>query len=801
MTAAPPAPQSGAVLRPLLPLVALLVASGCSALIYEVVWLQWLQLVIGSSAVSLAVLLGTFMGGMCLGSLALPRWVSPRFHPLRIYALIELGIGLCALAFLLGIPYLDRLYAAIARPGASGILLRGAVCGLCLLPPTVLMGASLPAIARWVETTPRGVSWLGIFYGGNIAGAVLGCLVAGFYLLRVHDTAVATFAAAALNGAVAAAAMALAALAPYQPCGARPGEIEAPARGVWVVYAIIACSGACALGAEVVWTRLLSLLLGPTVYTFSIILAVFLAGLGLGSGAGACLVRRMARPHIVLGACQMLLTAAIAWTALVLARWLPYWRINPSPSDPWSKFLLDVAHSTLALLPAACLWGASFPLALAAAARRGRDAGRLTGRVYAANTAGAIAGAVAFALLLIPALGTQQSQRCLVALAAGAGLLALAPRRLHPRAALAPASLAVAAVLAWRVPAIPWPVVAYGRQLPTRDLLGQLVFMGEGMNASFAVTNLFGTLRFHVSGKVEASSDQQDMRLQRMLGHIPALLHPRPRSVLVVGCGAGVTAGSFLLHPEVERIVVCEIEPGIPPAAARFFGRENHHVLSDRRTVVVTDDARHFVRTTPEKFDIITSDPIHPWVKGSAALYTREYFELCKRRLNPGGFVTQWVPLYESTLEVVKSELATFFEVFPNGTVWGNETAFEEGYDVVLLGQTEALSIDVDRLLQRLERPDHAPVAQSLRELGFGSPLHLLGAYAGRARALDPWLKGALINRDRNLRLQYLAGLGLNMQGAYFIYQDMLRYRRYPADLFAASSPHAAALLKMLRPR
>ncbi len=805
MTGPPPAPDAGAaVSRPLLPLLlALFVASGCAALIYEIVWLQWLQLSIGSSAISLAVLLGTFMGGMCLGSLALPRCVSPRRHPLRIYALIELGIGIGGVAILLGMPYLDRLYGAIARPGLAGILVRGAVCGVCLLPPTVLMGASLPAIARWVETTPRGVSWLGFFYGGNIAGAVLGCLLAGFYLLRVHDTATATFAAAALNGAVALAAAGLAAVSPHR-AGLGAGQAEqgvAPAPGVWAVFLAIALSGGCALGAEVVWTRLLSLLLGPTVYTFSIILAVFLAGLGMGSSTGAYLARRIARPRIALGVCQMLLTAAIAWSAYVLARSLPYWRVNPSPSDPWSKFQLDVMHCLWALLPGTCLWGASFPLALAAAAGREQDPGRLAGRVYAANTAGAITGALAFGMLLIPALGTQQSQRLLMGLSAAAALLALAPRRLGRRAAVALASTLMAAWLAWQLPAVPWGVVAYGRQLPTRSLVGDLVYLGEGMNASFAVTDLYGTLRFHVSGKVEASSDQQDMRLQRMLGHIPALLHPRPQSVLVVGCGAGVTAGALVVHPEVERIVVCEIEPRIPQAAARYFGRENHHVLGDRRTQVVTDDARHFIRTTPEKFDVITSDPIHPWVKGSATLYTREYFELCKRRLNPGGFVTQWAPLYESTLEAVKSEIATFFEVFPEGTIWGNDTVFEEGYDVVLLGQTGAVRIDVDELLRRLERPEQARVVKSLRELGFGSALHLLGAYAGQGSDLRSWLRGAQINRDRNLRLQYLAGLGLNMQGAYFIYEQMLRYRRYPKELFVASPPHEAALRKMLGSR
>ena len=164
-------------------LVVLFVGSGCAALIYEVVWLQLLQLVIGSTAVSLGVLLGTFMGGMCGGSLLLPRLVSGRRHPLRVYALLELGIGAIALVVLFGMPYVEQVYARFAGHGPAGILLRGAVAGLCLLPPTLLMGATLPAIARWVETGPAGVSWLGFFYGGNIAGAVFGCLLAGFYLL------------------------------------------------------------------------------------------------------------------------------------------------------------------------------------------------------------------------------------------------------------------------------------------------------------------------------------------------------------------------------------------------------------------------------------------------------------------------------------------------------------------------------------------------------------------------------------------------------------------------------------------
>ena len=201
-----------------LPLLLLLfVGSGCAALIYEIVWFQLIQLVIGSSAVSLGVLLGTFMGGMCLGSLLLPRFVSPEQHPLRVYAVLEAGIGVLGLVVLVVVPLVGGAYTATDVHGLAGILLRGVVCAICLLPPTLLMGATLPAIARWVETTPTGVSWLGFFYGSNIAGAVFGCLLAGFYLLRVHDMATTTVVAVIINFGVAGVGYALSKRAPHRP--------------------------------------------------------------------------------------------------------------------------------------------------------------------------------------------------------------------------------------------------------------------------------------------------------------------------------------------------------------------------------------------------------------------------------------------------------------------------------------------------------------------------------------------------------------------------------------------------------
>ena len=279
-----------------------------------------------------------------------------------------------------------------------------------------------------------------------------------------------------------------------------------------------------------------------------------------------------------------------------------------------------------------------------------------------------------------------------------------------------------------------------------------------------------------------------------------ALMHDEPKSVLIVGFGAGVTAGSFLVHPSVKRVVICEIEPLVPQVVSRYFTTENHDLLNDPRVEVVYDDARHFILTTDERFDIITSDPIHPWVKGAATLYSKEYFELVKQHLNPGGVVTQWVPLYESTLEVIKSEFATFFDTFPNGTAWSNEYVDGRGYDVVLLAKQEPLRINPGTLQERLDRPDHAVVAAELNQVSVTGVLGLLSTYGGRARDLAPWLSGAVVNRDANLRLQYLAGLGNNTYDDG-IWESIRSYLRFPDDMFDASDELKDGLRQVMEGR
>ena len=469
------------------------------------------------------------------------------------------------------------------------------------------------------------------------------------------------------------------------------------------------------------------------------------------------------------------------------------------------------------------LWGASFPLALAAVATTEQDAARLAGGVYAANTVGAIAGSLVTSFILIPWIGTLARRAgdhhrvgALGADHAGAVVRRRgdAAGRLHPderrakrgwnvaaTVVLAVAMIA-AGLLARSVHPLPGLLVAYGRYAATRIGQADIIYVGEGLNASVAVSELSNGVRnYHNAGKVQASSEPQDMRLQRMLGHLTTLIPPQAKKVLVIGCGAGVTAGAVSVDPAVEHETIAEIEPLVPKVVSTYFAEHNFDVVRNPKVHVRIDDARHFVETTREKFDAITSDPLDPWVKGAAMLYTVEFFQMAKEHLNDGGVVTLFVQLYESNMAAVKSEIGTFLEVFPNGVVWGN-TNEGKGYDLVLLGQKGTTKIDVDAIQAKLQRPEYAPMAKSLREIGMNSAVDLFSTYAGRKPDLEPWLRDATLNRDKNLRLQYLAGLGLNLYQADVIYADMLKHvTKLPEDLFIASDATKAQPVRGDQPR
>ena len=614
----------------------------------------------------------------------------------------------------------------------------------------------------------------------------------------------------AINLLVAAASYVVAGRVPAHGAAESQAEAERDAAAVaesagprWPVYVTIGLSGASALGAEIVWTRLMGMLMGATVYVFSIILAVFLIGLALGSGIGSY-ISRGARARVALGWCQVLLAIATAWSAYMIAGGLPYWPIDPFLApNPWMTFQLDMARTLWTILPPAILWGASFPLALAAVAAPGEDPGRLAGEVYAANTLGSIFGALLTSLILVPWIGTTNCETMLILIPAVSSLFLLGPHIRESKSQAVTAVFAVAMVvilfLAKDVKPIPGEVIAYGRRIATYVNKAQILYTVEGRNSSVAISKWGdGATEVDVNGHVEATTEPYDMKLQRMVGHLPALLHPNPKSVLGIGFGAGVSAGTFTRYPGIEHITVCEIEPVIPPTSTRYFAQADYDVYHNPKTHVIFDDARHYLLTTTDKYDVIASDPLDVFVKGTAAIYSKEYFDSVKSHLNPGGMFTLYVPLYESDERTVRSELATFFESFPTATVWANNID-GRGYDMVFMGQVEPLEINVDEIAQRLNRPDYQPVMESLRGIGINSEIDLFGTYAGQHNDLGNWTAGAEINRDKDLRLQYLGGWGINSRMEDFIYRRMLAHRQPPTNIFRGSPDHVTAVFQAIQ--
>jgi len=783
----------------------LFLASGCAALIYEVVWFHLLRLVIGASALSVGIVLASFMGGMFLGSLLFARYVPADKNPVRVYAWLEIGIGVFGVLMPILLPAVRFIYIGLVGYGPLGIAMRAVIAAVLLLPPTALMGATLPAIARLYARGRRGMSSLGGLYAANTIGAVLGSLLSAFVLLAFFDVWVATLTAAAVNGVIGLVALrrsrsAEAVPAPIEP---PPAHLSRPARDPRPIYIAACLSGLTALGAQVVWTRLLTLLFGATVYAFAIILAVFLAGLGIGSAAASQLIRRGNDPMRSLIWTQLALIPALLLGGFLLAQALPY--ASPPAWTPVAALhALHVVRAVNVILPGAICWGMSFPFALAAAAAAGGDTGRSSGFVYAANTVGAIAGAILISFVIIPAFGTQSAQRCLVL---GAALSAAIPliwlRRagaaqplVSGRRSLSPLSpLVIGAFAAAVLPAVPTMFQTHGRYIWWIDAGDKYPFVAEGAASTVGVHIApSGYSNFHVSGRVESTNNPNDLRLVRLLGHLSALSHPKPESALVVGLGAGITAGALLLYPEMKRIVICEIEPEVV-GAAKLFEKENYKVLSDPRVQVVFDDARHFLATTREKFDIVTSDPIHPWVRGNSILFSREYYGIVKNRLTPNGIATQWVPLYETSETAIKIQMKTFMDAFPDGTVWSS-AANNKGYDVVLLASNAPLRFDVMDIQRRIDA--NPRVAQSMRDVKLNGVVDLLATYGASGRDMTKWLADSPVNRDFSLKLEYISGLALNNKEADTIYANMTADHAYPQNIIIAPPPLQAELVRRI---
>lgn len=706
--------------------------TGAAALVYESVWIRLLSRLVGSDAGGLAVVLAVFMGGMGLGAWLFGGLSRRTPRPVLWFAGLEVFLGLWAA--------LSPAMLSAAGPVESAAL-RTLLAAVFLLPPTLAMGATFPLMGRLTIAAEEGADReVSAFYGANTLGAATGALLAPLVFMRTLGLSGALYAAAGLD--LLAALLALKLLR----AGAATTPRSARAPFLSPILAATFMLGLAGMGLEVLLARLLVSVTGASVYAYAIVLCVFLVGIGLGSrqlASGATGPRWVpGRPLLALCALSL---PALAAAGLLALRWQlgeadlfgALGNRSPAGLGILRLWAMHALFAGLALLPPAIALGAALPSAVAALAAEHREASRESclARVYAFNTAGGLSGSLLAAFVLLPGPGPRLGLVALFALASCAGLLA-APRA---RKALA-ISLAVGGSLSVLL-LLPRTTRSAGAELYLRHDAHATISVAE---AADGATDQVRSLR--VNGKVVATTAPVDLRLQRLLGHIPALYHGEVRRALVIGLGTGMTAGSLLDLPTLQHLDVFEISSAMPDAA-RTFSVWNGGVVDDPRTKVRIADGRHALLTSTERWDLITSDPIHPWTRGSSDLYSLEHFESMAAHLAPGGVASQWLPLYQLSEEDVQVVLSTWAAAFPHTTAWLT------AYDLALVGSSEPLVED----LSQAQLP--APMLAHLAEAGVHSAVELAALEVARDKELREYARAAVPMRDERPVLEFRAPL------------------------------------------
>ena len=774
--------------------------SGAAALVYQVVWVRSLTLVFGGSHLAVTAVLSIFMAGLAIGGYVVGRRVDHVRQPLRLYGLLELGIAASALLFSALLTIYPSIYVALARGRDDAPIYLTAVRMLfsvvALILPTVLMGGTLPVLSRFVSRQSGSLrGHLSFLYGFNTLGAVVGALVAGFVLLRLYSVSTALYIAVATNVVIGVASLLLQrradgvltdtdqaeapSAAPAAAGGVAagtPGETRDPLPLTLVLWGI-GISGFCALGYEVLWTRILTVAVGASVYGFTIILVAFLTGIALGSKAYGALgtifpsagagergpVAWFGWTQVIIGLTALVVTAYLRDVPANAIRLQNVFFGSGAASFEarvWANFALAFLYMVVPAL----FMGAAFPMAAEALATQRTAVGRTVGNVLAANTTGAILGAAVSGLLLIRVLGIERSLQILAVVNLGLGLTVLAslrkPRWL--RAAAAASALAAVAFLALNQDALRmWDrkyfaifrsnqPEAFSTPEKVREAVENtdVLYYAEGVESIVSVIRVKGGEQaFVTNGRVEASTYPQGQQVQYTLGHLPMLLHPNPTDVLVVGMGSGMTAGAAAAHPGVQQVTLVEIEPSVK-GVARTFDAYNHRFLDNPRVNVVMNDGRNFLMTTDRTFDVITADPIHPWFRGAGYLYANEYFELAAQRLRPGGVIAQWLPIYELTPQDLKSVVTTFQRHFPHTMMWLTH------YDAVLVGSNAPFQIDEAALQARIAEP---AVLGDLSRVTMGSAADFLSYFVMGTQGMKRFGEGGILNTDDRLYLEFSA--------------------------------------------
>jgi len=717
---------------------ALFFLSGISGLIYEVVWVRRLSLIFGVSVYAVSAVLSAYMAGLALGSYAFGRWIdrlADRRWVLRAYGSLQVGIGLAALLLPLALSGVTDSYVWIARHLSLSFyafsLIRFVLSSLVLIVPTTLMGATLPVLSRFVVKSQERLGLeVGGLYAVNTLGAVLGASATGLFLIRLLGVTHTTWLAVAINLLVGMVAWGMAQRVPPEEEESRRGKrgeeglgggSEYPSQVVRLVLIGFALSGFVSLGYEVLWSRILTIHSSNAIYSFSIMLTIFLAGLALGSWIAARRVDRGDRLVSAFGLLELAIGLSAILFLLIFAK-LPTISLKVREAlgpgrAPFSAVVFEYVIALVTIFVPTLLIGAVFPVVSKVCARSTGHIGRAIGDIYALNTLGTILGSFMAGFVLIPPLGLQSSVILLamINLFIGSAALLFDPQA---EARLQYGSIALSVILA----AVAISSLPQGMYLGFREGPGEhLIFYKEGIDSTVAVFYVKDK-DFKVSfvnGRMEVPTDKLSMQTFHLLGHLPLLLHPDPQEVLVLSFGNGIVSGSIARHEEVQRIDAVDLSSEMIEASRKYV-EENNNVLDDPRLHIIIEDARNYLLRTDKRYDVITADATHPMNSCSWALFTRQFYQLNKEHLEPGGIMIQWLPLHDLALKDYKRIVKTFKSVFPHTTLW--QVGSPSSTHTLLLGTPEQLSLDLRAIDARLGGQDISRLLGEAEEL----PTHFL---------------------------------------------------------------------------
>lgn len=769
------------------PILAVFLFSGAAGLAYEIVWARQLSLTLGAGIYAVSATLVAFMGGLGMGAAISGRALDRGVAPIRLYALCEAALGIYVLSFPLAWRMMDAAYLAL-HGGAEGATvyvtaLRLGLAVMVLAFPTMLMGATLPAVVRHCAGAEDGPP--GTVYAVNTLGAMAGCVAAGFFLIENFGLTSAMRIGVLVNLSCAAAAWALAGESGWRmaaPAKSASGQKEMPAD--LFLLALYGITGFCGLALELLWTRSLILLLNNTTYAFSLVLSVFLLGTAAGSALAARVeVKSSERAYFLFGA--MMAGAGVMALASLAAFSLSgpaIGFISGFAGGGWIAGLIPggatmapaLVFALAVITPCTAALGACFPLAVAAAAPEKERIGGGVGRLYAVNTAGCVVGSLVAGYFLIPGLGVQTSVLLVAAVALLAGLAAAFLRGGHGARWLAAAAMALAPPIAGYL--MMNPDIAFRLSAGKLDAGAEVEFYEEGPSATVLVSKNESDLaagrkpirRLWINGDPIAGTFREALQLERLQAHIPLLLITNPKTALVICFGTGSTAGAALAHG-LDSVTAVDISREVFHAGPKFIDG-NRSPAASKQFHMVEEDGRNYLKTTSRFFDFITSEPPPPSNAGVASLYTAEYYRLARARLNPGGALSQWIPIHHLSGDDLKRLVAAFLEAFPEGAMWYTK------WDVIMIGSAGVMP-DAARLYRAFDNPD---VKASLAQIGIYRTEQILANHMMGPDQLRRYVNGVEALRDDWPVVEFTApkihAIGVQIKGENLA--EILKYRQ-----------------------